>query len=146
MCGGWRPASSCSVPLWQLAADGPCWSEVVPNTTGASPICARPRRRCVQAPCTVRPRTRYAKRWRRSGVSPAWARLFFLFGPHEPPGRLVSELAAGLVAGRVTSTSEGRQERDFLHVADAGNALAQLLDGTVTGAVNVASGECVPVR
>ena len=83
---------------------------------------------------------------RQSGTSTAWARLFFLFGPHEPPGRLVSELAAGLVAGRVTPTTEGRQERDFLHIVDAGNALAQLLDGTVSGVINVASGQCVPVR
>lgn len=83
---------------------------------------------------------------RQADVSTAWARLFFLFGPHEPPGRLVSEIASGLVAGRVTSTTEGRQERDFLHVADAADALARLLDGTVTGSVNVASGQCVPVR
>src|SRR5689334_18928361 len=36
---------------------------------------------------------------RQTGVSTAWARLFFLFGPHEPPGRLVSEIASGLVQG-----------------------------------------------
>jgi nucleoside-diphosphate-sugar epimerase len=83
---------------------------------------------------------------RQTNVSTAWARLFFLFGPHEPPGRLVSEVAAGLVAGRATTTTEGRQERDFLHVVDAAEALARLLDGPVTGAVNVASGQCVPVR
>lgn len=83
---------------------------------------------------------------RQTGVSTAWARLFFLFGPHEPAGRLVSEIASGLVAGRVINTTEGRQERDFLHVADAASALVQLLDGSVTGVINVASGQCVPVR
>jgi len=81
-----------------------------------------------------------------AGVSTAWARLFFLYGPHEPPGRLVSDIAAGLAAGRVTDTTAGRQERDFLHVADAAEALVRLLDGEVTGTVNIASGECVPVR
>jgi nucleoside-diphosphate-sugar epimerase len=83
---------------------------------------------------------------RQTDVSTAWARLFFLFGPHEPPGRLVSEIASGLVAGTMTKTTEGRQERDFLHVADAADALARLLDSTVSGSINVASGACVPVR
>jgi nucleoside-diphosphate-sugar epimerase len=83
---------------------------------------------------------------RQTDVSTAWARLFFLFGPHEPPGRLVSEIASGLANGRITKTTDGLQQRDFLHVADAAGALARLLDGTVTGSVNVASGQCVPVR
>jgi nucleoside-diphosphate-sugar epimerase len=82
----------------------------------------------------------------RSGVGTAWARVFFLYGPHEPPGRLVSEVAAGLVAGRRVETTEGSQERDFLHVAEAAEALVGLLDSNVTGPINIASGECVPVR
>jgi nucleoside-diphosphate-sugar epimerase len=82
----------------------------------------------------------------RAGVSAAWARIFFLYGPHEPPGRLVSDVAAGLIAGTAIKTTEGRQERDFLHVADAAEALVMLVDNKVTGAINIASGECVPVR
>jgi nucleoside-diphosphate-sugar epimerase len=35
------------------------------------------------------------------------------------------------------------QRRDYLHVADAGGALAALLESDVTGAVNIASGEAV---
>ncbi len=81
-----------------------------------------------------------------AGVSTAWARLFFLYGPYESPGRLVSDIAAAIAAGRTVETTAGTQERDFLHVTDAGEALVQLLDGAVTGAVNVASGQCVPVR
>ena len=79
-------------------------------------------------------------------VSAAWARIFFLYGPYEPKGRLVSELAAGLAAGRRVETTHGHQERDFLHVADAAAALVALLDGPVTGTINIASGVCVPVR
>ena len=83
---------------------------------------------------------------RHSGASTAWARLFFLYGPHEPPGRLVSDIAAGLVDGRRTETTAGLQQRDFLHVADAGEALVRLLDSAATGSINVASGQCGPVR
>lgn len=82
----------------------------------------------------------------RTKVSVGWGRVFFLYGPHEPPGRLVSEVAAGLVAGRRVETTAGLQERDFLHVADAAEALAMLLDSDVTGPINIASGKCVPVR
>jgi nucleoside-diphosphate-sugar epimerase len=80
------------------------------------------------------------------GVSLAWARIFFLYGPGEPPGRLVSSLARGLLAGERVPTSSGEQRRDFMHVDDVAGGLAALLDSDVRGAVNIASGEAVPVR
>jgi len=80
------------------------------------------------------------------GLSWAWGRLFWLYGPHEAPGRLVSDVAAALVAGRRIAVSSGEQQRDFMHVEDAGRAFAMLLDGTTEGAVNVASGHAARVR
>jgi nucleoside-diphosphate-sugar epimerase len=77
------------------------------------------------------------------GVSLAWARPFFLYGPHEHPTRLVASVARALLAGERAPTSHGRQVRDFLHVADLGEALSALAGHTLTGAVNIASG--VPV-
>lgn len=81
-----------------------------------------------------------------ASVQLAWGRVFFLYGPHEPPGRLVSDVAAALVARREIRCSDGSQERDYLHVEDAGRAFAALVDSVLTGPVNVASGACVPVR
>src|SRR5262249_29298236 len=43
-------------------------------------------------------------------------------------------------------TTLGQQQRDFLHVADVAAAFAALVDCDVTGAVNIASGHCAPVR
>jgi nucleoside-diphosphate-sugar epimerase len=80
------------------------------------------------------------------GLSLAWGRIFFLYGPHEPPGRLVSQVASALVKGEPASTSEGTQRRDFLHVRDVASAFAALLDSGVEGPVNVGSGAAVPVR
>ncbi len=80
------------------------------------------------------------------GVSVAWGRLFFLYGPYEPKRRLVAHVTTSLLAGHHAKTSVGHQERDFLHVADAGQALVALLESAVTGTVNIASGECVPIR
>ena len=76
----------------------------------------------------------------------AWARLFFLYGPHEPRGRLVSDICAGLIESRPVELSEGRQERDYLHVADAAEALAALLDSDVRGVINIGSGNAVAIR
>ncbi|KQQ14829.1 NAD-dependent dehydratase [Methylobacterium sp. Leaf123] len=81
-----------------------------------------------------------------AGLSLAWGRLFYLYGPGETPGRLVGDAARALLACQRLATSEGRQRRDFLHVADAGAAFAALLDAQVEGAVNIGSGDAVPVR
>ena len=80
------------------------------------------------------------------GLSFAWGRLFYLYGPGERPGRLVSDAARALLAGEEFPTSPGHQARDFMHVVDVAEALAALLDGSVVGAVNIGSGTAVPVR
>jgi nucleoside-diphosphate-sugar epimerase len=79
-----------------------------------------------------------------AGLSAAWGRVFLLYGPGEPAGRLVSSVAAALVRGEPARCSPGEQLRDLLHVADVADAFAALLASGVTGAVNVASG--APVR
>jgi len=80
------------------------------------------------------------------GRSLAWGRIFFVYGPGEAPGRLVSSVAEALVSGEEAMTSEGDQRRDFLHVEDLAGAFAALLDSAVTGPVNLASGEAPAVR
>jgi nucleoside-diphosphate-sugar epimerase len=80
------------------------------------------------------------------GVEVAWGRVFFLYGPHEHPDRLVASVARALVEGRPAPISSGRQVRDFMHAEDVGGAFAALVDHTAVGAINVASGEPVAVR
>ena len=82
----------------------------------------------------------------RREVSFSWGRIFFVYGPHEHPDRLVSSLARALVRGEPAPTSEGSQRRDFLHVRDVAAAFVELLDSGVEGAVNIGSGTAVPVR
>jgi nucleoside-diphosphate-sugar epimerase len=76
-----------------------------------------------------------------SGLSTATGLVFFPYGPHEWPERLVPSVARRLLAGEEASTSSGTQVRDFVHVSDCGSALAALVDSDVTGSVNVGSGE-----
>ncbi len=78
-----------------------------------------------------------------SDVSFGWARLFFLYGPFESPGRLVPSIARALVRGEQALCSSGRVLRDFMDVRDAGAALAAFAVSNVEGPVNIGSG--VPV-
>jgi nucleoside-diphosphate-sugar epimerase len=75
------------------------------------------------------------------GLSAAWGRIFFQFGPDEHPERLVASVIRSLLAGREAPCSHGRQVRSFLHVADVGAAFAALLDSPIEGAVNIGSGD-----
>ena len=81
-----------------------------------------------------------------TGLSLAWGRLFFLYGPGEKPGRLVGDAFRALEAGARFGTSPGHQRRDFSHVADAAGAFAALVDSEVAGPVNIGSGTAPPVR
>jgi len=74
------------------------------------------------------------------GFELAWGRLFFLYGPREAPGRLVSSLITSLLAGEPVATTAGAQRRDFMHVDDVAGGIAALLASGVTGPVNLASG------
>lgn len=80
------------------------------------------------------------------GLSVAWARLFFLYGPRERPQRLVPTVLEALAAGRSPQLSSGEHRRDYLYVDDAAGALAALLLTDLEGPVNVGSGRAVAVR
>ncbi|RCK21227.1 NAD-dependent epimerase/dehydratase family protein [Thalassospira lucentensis] len=76
------------------------------------------------------------------GASIAWGRLFLLCGPHENPGRFVPAITNALLDDQSAKMSSGNQVRDFMHVADAGEAFAQVFEhNDFKGIVNIASGE-----
>jgi nucleoside-diphosphate-sugar epimerase len=79
-------------------------------------------------------------------VSGAWARIFFLFGPHEAEGRLVAAVARSLIEGGPVRCSEGTQIRDYMFIADAADALVELLGSDLVGPINIASGDGIRVR
>ncbi len=112
---------------------------------------------CQEHRTPVEPQTRYGKcklelaRWadvfaRERGVSLAWARLFWMYGPREHPSRLVPSVVNALLAGLPAACSSGKQCRDFLHVADVADALIALVRSSVKGPVNIGSGVSIAVR
>jgi len=80
-----------------------------------------------------------------SGLSAAWGRIFFQFGPDEHPDRLVPSVIGNLLMNREAPCSHGRQIRSFLHVADVGAAFAAVLDSELEGPVNIGSGERISI-
>ncbi len=79
-------------------------------------------------------------------VSTAWGRIFYLYGPHESPARLVPSVILSLIRGERAPCTHGRQVRDFLHVEDVASAFVSLLESDARGVVNIGSGEPVTIR
>ena len=73
-------------------------------------------------------------------------RLFHVYGPGEPPHRLLPSLLAGLLQGRRVSLSAGDQVRDFVYVDDVVEAFVrsdaemQMPDTPLTAIWNVCTG------
>lgn len=81
-----------------------------------------------------------------TGLSSAWGRVFFLYGPHENLRRLVSSVICALLQGEPARCSHGNQIRDFLHVEDVASAFVALLESDVMVPVNIASGQPVALK
>jgi nucleoside-diphosphate-sugar epimerase len=79
------------------------------------------------------------------GLSFAWARLFYLYGPGEDSSRLVASVARALVAGEPAHSSRSLAIRDYMDVRDVAAALARLVTSEVSGPVNIATGQAVSI-
>lgn len=83
---------------------------------------------------------------KQTALSTAWGRIFFLFGPHEHPDRLIAYVIRSLLRGEPARCSLGNQIRDFLYVQDVADAFVMLLESPVSGPVNIASGKPVSLH
>jgi len=125
-------AGSCAEYEWGL--QGPCVERVTPLRAAT-----------LYGACKDAARAVLEAAAEELGLQVAWGRIFFLYGPHETPGRLVPAVARALLAGRRVPTGDGSQIRDFMHVADVARAFAALVDSPATGPVNIASGQARPL-
>jgi nucleoside-diphosphate-sugar epimerase len=81
-----------------------------------------------------------------AGITGAWGRIFFMLGPGEARGKLVSSIVRALLQGDRVECTEGSQIRDYLYVADVAAAFVALLDSNLQGPVNIGSGEGITIR
>jgi nucleoside-diphosphate-sugar epimerase len=109
---------------------------------------------CSERTTPCRPATLYAackhaqdevlERWAaHAGFSFAEGRLFWTYGPHESPERLVPSMIRASDARKPFHLRYPAQVRDYLHVCDAGAAFSALLASEVQGPINIGSGEGV---
>lgn len=112
---------------------------------------------CSEASTPCRPMTLYGaakystqlllESWsRQTGLSSAWGRIFFLYGPGEYSSRLVPSVINSLLRGEPALCTHGEQVRDFMYVDDVAAAFVALLESEVMGAVNISSGQGVPIK
>lgn len=71
-----------------------------------------------------------------------WARLFFPYGPGEPPTKLIPSVLNALALASPVICTHPQQLRDYIHAKDAAIALVHLLNQKqICGVFNIGSGQ-----
>ncbi len=83
---------------------------------------------------------------KQTGLSQAWGRVFYLYGPHEHPQRFVPSMINGILQQKLIPCSHGNQIKDYLHVYDVSSAFVKILTSDIQGAINIGSGFGVSLR
>lgn len=117
------------------------WSKASTCDESSSPLADQAEARTPYAATKIALQKSLAQFSREKAFSSAWGRIFFQFGPHEHPDRLVASVIRHLLMKQEALCTHGRQVRSFLHVDDVGDAFAQLLDSDLQGPVNIGSAE-----
>jgi nucleoside-diphosphate-sugar epimerase len=122
------------------------WSRVGACDEKDSPLANESAALSPYAECKIAMQKTLAGFAREEDLSTAWGRIFFQFGPHEHPDRLVPFVIRNLLLNCAALCSQGNQIRSFLHVADVGEAFAAVLDSNVEGPVNIGSDERIALK
>lgn len=113
--------------------------------------------RCIENETPLRPDSVYGKVkhkfqmkldafCKQNNLSYAWPRIFLMFGAHENPMRIVPYVIRSIQEKQLVEITQGNQILDYLYVNDVVNALNQLLEGHIEGAVNVCSGKPIQLK
>lgn len=77
----------------------------------------------------------------RKNLSFAWGRLFYLFGPGEPNGKLIPSILNADRYGRsISLNAKDPTLKDFIYVKDVAGALCACLLSDVNGPINIGTG------
>ena len=106
----------------------------------------------VSGPCSeewtpLRPSTVYArsklellKGLKQRARNFAWARIFFVYGPGDRAGRLVSHMLNQFSRGKKAGPKYGGLRRDYIHVDDLADQIVRIALSDVQGAINSGTG------
>ncbi len=70
----------------------------------------------------------------------AWARLFYLYGPGEPPSKLCTSLIRRFRCGEPVTLMTPFSVKDYIHVDEVGRALLHIAERGYDGPINVGTG------
>ncbi|HDS01577.1 MAG TPA: NAD(P)-dependent oxidoreductase [candidate division Zixibacteria bacterium] len=125
-------AGTCAEYDWRY---GLCSEQITPlNPHSVYGNCKKSLQQLTESFCT------------QTGLSWAWGRIFFLYGPRENPLRLVPSVINALLQNREARCSAGTQIRDYLYVKDVASAFVKVMGSGFNGSLNIASGKAVTVR
>lgn len=88
---------------------------------------------------------RYLDQLGRQGISTAWTRLFFMYGPGASIDRMPGSVISAISRGEPALCSTGEQRRDFLYIQDVARAIVAILESGATGPINVCSGSAISI-
>lgn len=76
----------------------------------------------------------------------AWLRVFSTYGPGDHPHWMIPHVIREFLAGRAPQVTRCEQLWDYVYVADAARAIADVADGKISGVFNLGSGEAWPLK
>jgi nucleoside-diphosphate-sugar epimerase len=74
------------------------------------------------------------------------ARIFYIYGPGEPTGKLVASICRALTRGQAIPLTSGADVVDYIFSSDVAQAIVSLSQSNLSGAVNIGTGRGVLVR
>ena len=80
------------------------------------------------------------------GFGFCWGRVFYPYGPGEHPSRLCSVLARRLLAGETLRLKTPDSAKDYIYIDDLAAAILAIMEGGLTGTINLGTGAGVTVR
>jgi nucleoside-diphosphate-sugar epimerase len=101
---------------------------------------------CPYAICKIEISKLLAALARDCHASFADGRIFYLYGPGEPSGKLIRSICHGLIQGQPVPLTSGLDFVDFVYRDDAANALIAMTAAELSGAFNVGTGRGILVR
>jgi nucleoside-diphosphate-sugar epimerase len=114
--------------------------------TRPDPVAAPPRPATTYGKAKLALRDWCADFTREAGLSFAWGRVFFAFGPRENPLRLVPYAVNQLLRGEPILCGSGVAERDFLYVDDLARLFVTLATGESAGDFDLGLGRGMTIR
>ncbi len=79
-------------------------------------------------------------------MSFSWARLFYVYGEGEPAQKLITSMITSFREGCVPDLREPDRRIDLIYADDVAEALVQIAESDVAGAINVGTGVGISIR